>query len=180
MQALSEIGFKKAVKFLMLSPLRIFFRIIPYPPVTVFFLKILGAKIGKNTIIYDISFMNEYRMGFKGLNIGEHCFLGSEVMLDLADEIRMEDHVTISSRTVVLTHMNVGFRDHPLQKHYPPYSKRTVFRGGCFIGAGCIIMPGVEVGEHSVVGAGSVVTKSVPPRSVVAGIPAKVVKKIKS
>ena len=46
----------------------------------------------------------------------------------------------------------------------------------CFIGGRCLILPGVEIGDNSVIGAGSVVTKSVPPRSVVAGNPAKILR----
>lgn len=46
----------------------------------------------------------------------------------------------------------------------------------CFIGGNSLILPGVEIGDNCVVGAGSVVTKSVPPRSVVAGNPAKVLR----
>lgn len=46
----------------------------------------------------------------------------------------------------------------------------------CFIGGRSLILPGVEIGDNCVVGAGSVVTKSVPPRSIVAGNPAKIIK----
>ncbi len=46
----------------------------------------------------------------------------------------------------------------------------------CFIGGRSLILPGVEIGDHCVVGAGSVVTKSVPPRSIVAGNPARVIR----
>ncbi len=176
MQALRELGFRKILKFMILSPLKLLFKAIPYPPITILLLKLLGAKIGGNTIIYDLSFMNEYREGFSGLKIGNFCFIGNEVMLDLADKITLEDHVTISSRTILLTHMNTGFKEHPLQKEYPSYTKHTILRKGCFVGAGCVIMPGIEIGECSVVGAGSVVTKSVRTHSVVAGNPAKAIK----
>nr|WP_214041532.1 hypothetical protein [Methanoculleus sp.] len=47
-----------------------------------------------------------------------------------------------------------------------------------WVGAGVIILPGVTVGEHSIVGAGAVVTKDIPPYTVVAGVPAKVIKKL--
>ncbi|MBE7191234.1 MAG: acyltransferase [Gordonia polyisoprenivorans] len=52
----------------------------------------------------------------------------------------------------------------------------TRIGANCFIGGCSIILPGVEIGDNSIVGAGSVVTKSVPPRSIVAGNPAKVIK----
>jgi len=51
-------------------------------------------------------------------------------------------------------------------------------RRGCWIGANAIILPGVEIGENAVVGAGSIVTKNVPARTVVAGNPAKLVNNI--
>jgi acetyltransferase-like isoleucine patch superfamily enzyme len=61
---------------------------------------------------------------------------------------------------------------------YSP-SKSVVIKRGSWIGANSIILPGVTIGENAVVGAGSVVTKSVPDRSVVAGNPAKIIRYIK-
>lgn len=52
----------------------------------------------------------------------------------------------------------------------------TRIGANCFIGGCSLILPGVEIGDNCVVGAGSVVTKSVPPRSIVAGNPAKVIR----
>ncbi|WP_255453216.1 acyltransferase [Thermococcus sp. GR6] len=59
---------------------------------------------------------------------------------------------------------------------YPRIVKKTKIKRGAWIAPGCIILPGVTIGENSVVGAGSVVTKDVPPYTVVAGNPAKVIK----
>jgi len=63
---------------------------------------------------------------------------------------------------------------------YPPVSESDsiLVRKGSWIGAGVIILPGVEIGENSVIGAGTVVTKSVPPRVVFAGNPGKVIRKL--
>ncbi|MDF8335546.1 acyltransferase [Novosphingobium sp. HBC54] len=54
--------------------------------------------------------------------------------------------------------------------------KDTVIEENCFIGARAIIMPGITVGHNSIVGAGAVVTKDVPPRSIVAGNPAEIIR----
>ena len=53
--------------------------------------------------------------------------------------------------------------------------KRVVIKRNAYIGAGAIILPGVTIGEYSIVAAGAVVTKDVPPRTIVAGVPARVV-----
>jgi galactoside O-acetyltransferase len=57
--------------------------------------------------------------------------------------------------------------------------KEVVIEDGVFIGIGSIILPGVRIGKNSVVGAGSVVTKDVPPYTIVAGNPATVIKELK-
>ena len=62
------------------------------------------------------------------------------------------------------------------QGYYP--DEMIVLKKGCWIGANAILLPGVTIGENSVVGAGSVVTKSIPAGVVAAGIPAKIIKTI--
>ena len=83
-------------------------------------------------------------------------------------------HVTISTNVSFITHDGGTwvFRDQPRYQRVIKYG-RIVIHDNCFIGARAIIMPGVSIGPNAVVAAGSIVTKSVPPNSVVAGVPAK-------
>ena len=66
----------------------------------------------------------------------------------------------------------------PISKQGHSVVKPVILKKGCWIGANVTILPGVVVGENSVVGANSVVTKSISPFTVVAGNPAKIIKKL--
>mgnify|MGYP001043729519 CR=1 FL=1 len=178
MKALKEIGIKKAFGFLKGVVIKAFFNLLFLPPLRVIYLKFLGSKIGKDTIIHQIKMINLYRTGLKGLKVGSSCFLSDGVLLDLADNIVLEDHVTLAVRAMILTHTNVGYKDHPLQKHFPSFSKPVRIKKGCFIGANVVILPGVTIGVNSFVAAGAVVTKDIPSHAVSAGVPAKVIRKL--
>ena len=178
MKALREIGIKKAFKFGFVTMLMIFYRIMIFPQLRVFFLRILGAKIGKNVIIHNVNFFNYYRTGFKAVKIGNDCYIGDDSLIDLADEIIISDSVTIAERVTILTHTNVGYRDHPLQKYFPSNTKPVTLEYGSFIGASVTILPGVKIGKCVFVAAGSLVTKNVPAYSMVGGIPARVIRTI--
>ena len=176
MKSIKEIGIVKVLKFISFSILMFICKLMIFPPMRKIFLIILGVRIGRNTVINEIRFINLYRKGFKGLIIGNNCFIGDEVMLDLADSIIIEDDVTIAIRTTILTHLNVGYRDHPLQKNFPAYSKPVIIKKGSFIGAGVLLLPGITIEERAFVAAGSVVVDNVKSRTVVAGNPAKLIK----
>lgn len=179
MKSLKEIGIKKAIKFTVYSLLlMLIFKLMIFPQLRIPFLKLLGVKIGKNVIIHTARFFNYYRKGFKGLQISNNCFIGDESLIDLADEVILFDNVTIAERVTILTHTNVGYKDHPLQKYFPAFNKPVVFEEGCFVGANVTVLPGTIIGKCSFVAAGSVVCEDVAANTLVGGVPAKYIKTI--
>ena len=179
MKALNEIGIKKAMSYFFQSLLLVFYNLLLFSPLRAIFLISMGSNVKSGTTIMGVKFINFYHKGFPGLKIGRDCFLGDEVLIDLYDEVEIENQVTIAQRVTLLTHINVGYKDHPLQKYFPKKSQPIKINSGSFIGAGSIILPGVTIGEESFVAAGSVVTEDVPNNTLVAGVPAKPVRKIK-
>jgi len=177
-KALAEIGWAGAARFGLLTAAMIPYRLLPVPQLRAPWLRLLGARIGAGTIVHGVRFFNLYRRGLAGLEIAEDCFLGDECLLDLAEGIRLERQVTLAERVLVLTHMNVGYHDHPLQAHFPARAAPVVIETGCFVGASVTILPGVRIGAHSFVAAGSVVTADVPPATLVAGVPARALRPI--
>lgn len=184
MKAMQELGIRKSVRFVIYSFLWVIYHqiinhLLYLPPARIYFLKLLGAKIDKDSIIMDVKFFNWHQKGPQGLVIGKKCFMGDDCLLDLYESITLEDHVTLGQRVLVLTHTSVGYSDHPLQKYFKRTKKPVVFQSGCFVGAGSIILPGVTVGQKAFIAAGSVVTENIPRESVYAGVPAKLIRKLK-
>lgn len=176
MQIIQEVRLKRVLRYAIFSFWQFIFDLLPFSPLRILWLKFGGAKIGPNTVIDKIDFINLDRTGLSGLTIGDRCFLGRRTILDLAGHIILEDWVTVSPRTTILSHINVGFKNHPLLKAYPPQTGHTQLKTGCFIGANATLLGGITVGEKSLIGAGSVVTKNIAPYSLAVGLPAKVKK----
>ncbi len=178
MKALDEIGWKKALRFGFFTLAMLPYRVLLVPQLRAPWLRLLGARVGRRAILHDVRFFNLYRRGPAGLEIGDDCFLGDECLLDLAESVHLENSVTLAERVVVLTHTNVGYADHPLQAHFPAQAAPVVIEAGSFVGASVTILPGIRIGAGSFVAAGSVVTADVPKASLVAGVPARVVRPI--
>ncbi|MEK7577793.1 MAG: acyltransferase [Patescibacteria group bacterium] len=177
MKALQTIGIWQAMRFVWFQWYGWLIH-ISLPPIRVWLLQLVGAKVGKDTVIMDVRFINMHNHGFSKLHIGDRCFIGDEAMLDVRGEITLEDDVTISNRTTIVTHINVGYPDHPLQKHYPMKESRVVIKRGAYVATGAILLPNVTIGKESIVAAGSVVTKSFIDHVLVAGVPAVIKKKL--
>jgi acetyltransferase-like isoleucine patch superfamily enzyme len=177
-KALGEIGWGRAARFGFFTLAMVPYRLALVPHLRAPWLRLLGARIGRRTIVHDVRFFNLYRRGLAGLEIGDECFLGDECLLDLAEGIRLEGQVTLAERVLLLTHLNVGYHDHPLQVRFPARAVPVVIERGAFLGANVTVLAGVRIGSESFVAAGSVVTDDVPPRTLVAGVPARVVRAI--
>jgi acetyltransferase-like isoleucine patch superfamily enzyme len=177
-KALGEIGWARAARFGFFTLAMVPYRLALFPQLRAPWLRLLGARIGRRTILHDVRFFNLYRRGLAGLVIGDECFVGDECLLDLAEGVTLESRVTLAERVLLLTHTNVGYRDHPLQARFPAMAAPVVVEAGSFLGAGVTVLPGVRVGAQSFVAAGSVVTQDVPPRTLVAGVPARALRAI--
>jgi len=111
----------------------------------------------------------------RGARIGKNVYIGSLVVLDDAfpEYIRIEDNVQISAGAKIATH------DSSMKNVFagklPTYICPVIIERNAYIGSGAIILPGVTIGQSAVVGAGAVVTSNVPPRTIVAGVPARIV-----
>ncbi|MEY2692239.1 MAG: hypothetical protein RIT03_629 [Bacteroidota bacterium] len=131
---------------------------------------IIGSNIDNSTIIFA-----PFHTNFgKHIHIGKHVFINHGCsFLDLGG-ITIEDHVLIGPKVSIIT------ENHPI---HPAQRKSlvlhaVVIKANAWIGAGATILPGVTVGENSIVAAGAVVTKNVAANTMVAGVPAQFIKHI--
>ena len=115
-----------------------------------------------------------------GVRVGKNVNIGWEVFLDVmyAKYLVVEDDVWITNRAIMLCHRRdiSHYYKYHRYKDEKTFPHPTVIKKGSAIGTGAMIMLGVTVGEGAVVGAYSLVTKDVPDWTVVAGVPAKVIK----
>lgn len=111
----------------------------------------------------------------RGVKIGRNVHIGPMVTLDdvYPNFIVIEDGVSIAGQNFILTH------NKPMQYHRhlsEAFLGPVIIKKNAWIAIGVIILPGVTIGEGAIVASGSVVTKDVPPNTLVGGIPAKVLK----
>lgn len=114
---------------------------------------------------------------WRGVKIGKGVYIGHEVMFDrvFTDQISIGDNTSVGDRTIITAHANIP-SDTILKKLYPRKISKTTIGKGVWIMPNVTIIPGVVIGDESVIATGSVVTKDVPPRTLVGGVPAKVLK----
>lgn len=137
---------------------------------------VLSQNIGENTSIWQFCVI------LGGAKIGANCNICTGVLIE--NEVVVGDNVTIKSGVQlwdgvtiednVFIGPNATFTNDlvPRSKVYPEYLGKTIVRKGVSIGANATIVVGVEIGEHAMIGAGSVVTKNISPNTLWYGNPA--------
>lgn len=142
----------------------------PWPSrLRVALLRAFGARVGRGVVVREnVNVTFPWR-----IEIGDHVWIGEEVTILSLARVRIESSVCISQRAFLCT----GSHDFRAQT-FDLRTEPITLRAGCWVAAQAFIAPGVEIGEGSMVAAGSVVSERVPPRVIVRGNPATVVKQL--
>lgn len=136
-----------------------------------------SSKIGENTNIW------QFCVVFRNAEIGRNCNICANVLVE--DDVIIGDNVTVKSGVQlwngariednVFIGPNVTFTNEHFSrsKQYPDHFEKTIIKRWASLGANCTIVCGNTVGEYSLIGAGSVVTKDIPPYTIWYGNPAR-------
>ncbi len=140
----------------------------------------LLGEMGENVAI-DTPFHCDY---------GKNIFLGNNVIINMNCTFVDNKPIRIGDRVLIASNVQIYTSSHPVlpQERFVPdwRERRTTFfrtyarpieiRNNVWIGGGCILLPGVTIGENSVIGAGSVVNRSIPSNCVAVGNPCRVIR----
>ena len=150
---------------------------------------------GRHSVIHHSARMDT--PPYRKFSLGDYSVIESFACINnavgdvmIGDHTRIGLHNTIIGPVIIGSHVNLaqGITVTALNHNFEDSKKRideqgvstnaVVIEDDIWIGANAVVLPGVTIGHHSVVAAGAVVTKDVPPHSLVAGVPAKVIKQI--
>lgn len=116
------------------------------------------------------------------ITIGDRVSINYDCHIGCVDEIKIGDDVLLASRVYISDHSH-GSTDY-LDIDTPPSKRRVYSKGpviiedGVWIGEGACVLPGVHIGRYAIVGANAVVTRDVPPYTIVGGVPARIIKSL--
>lgn len=142
-------------------------------------------------------FTDEYERLLKEFfvgGLGEHCYILTPLYINLAENIHIGNNVSINPYFKCMSAGNIFIEDNVqiamnvslITNNHDFYDRAVLtvkdihIKKNAWIGAGATILPGITIGENAVVGAGSVVTHNVEPNTVVAGNPARLIKRLDS
>jgi acetyltransferase-like isoleucine patch superfamily enzyme len=149
------------------------------------------VKLGKDVRLF--AFVNLY-----GCTIGDNSKIGTFVEIqknaEIGRNVKVSSHTFICEGVLIEDNVFIGHNVSFINDKYPRSTAadgqlqteadwhvvRTVVKRGASIGTSCTILCGVTIGEGAIVGAGSVVTRDVPPHTIVAGNPARILRKVEA
>jgi acetyltransferase-like isoleucine patch superfamily enzyme len=113
-------------------------------------------------------------------DFGENIHIGKNVFVNHACTFMDRGGITLEDNVLIGPKVNLITTNHPINpsERRATISQPIVIKKGAWIGVGATILPGVTIGENSIVAAGAVVSKDVPDNTIVGGIPAKFIKSI--
>lgn len=131
-----------------------------------FFYRLSGIKIGKRSVIHTgATFFFP-----KNISIGQGTIIGTGIFIDGRARVKIGSHTDIASEVMIYN------SEHDLSSlTFKAIEEQVSIGDYCFIGPRVIIMPGVSIGNGAVVAGGAVVTKDVPEKTIVGGVPAKII-----
>lgn len=136
-------------------------------------MKKMFAEIGKGCYIEPPFYAN---FG------GGHCHWGNNVYANFHLTMVDDTHIYVGDNTMFGPNVTIATAGHPilpeLREKYYQYNAPVHIGKNCWLGAGVIVLPGVTIGDNTVIGAGSVVTKDIPSNVVAVGNPCKVMREI--
>ena len=135
-------------------------------------LRLMGAKFGKGVVIYPGVWISPGR----NLVVGDHVDLAKDVLITTSGGVKIGARALIGYRTQIISSNHTI---PPIGQPFPISGDEhspVIIGSDVWIGANCVITPGVTIGDGAVVAAGSVVTKNVISNSIVGGVPAKLIK----
>ena len=139
-----------------------------------------STKIGKGTKIWQFCVVLAGAKIGDNCNICSHCFIENKVVIGnnvtLKNGIQLWDGITIEDNVFIGPNVTFTNDKTPRSRVYPKEFLTTVVKKGASIGANATILPGLIIGEDSIIGAGAVVTKNVERNTIVVGNSAKEIK----
>jgi acetyltransferase-like isoleucine patch superfamily enzyme len=140
-----------------------------------------AVKISKFVNLYGCQIGDETKIGAfveiqKNASVGRRCKISSHTFV--CEGVTIEDNVFIGHSVTFIndSYPRATTEDGGLQTEKDWHVEKTVVKRGASIGSGSTILSKITIGENAIVGAGSVVTRDVPPNTIVAGNPAKVLR----
>ncbi len=144
--------------------------------VRVALMRAVGFKIGHGTLMWGSPTVTGDGDLYKKLEIGEYCWINVGAFFDLGAKVTLEDRVSVAHQVMFMTTSHdIGSAD---RRAGPLTFKPITIGAGTWVGARVSILPGVTIGPGCLIATGAVVTRDVPPNTIMGGVPAKPIRQM--